>query len=63
MVKTAVGGHLGFAEGLLPLRDSWVDDVAIEWFSAVQDAEDTCLSSELYIMNMFAWISCRFGFD
>lgn len=30
-----LGGHLGFAEDLLPLRTSWVDRVCIDWFSSI----------------------------
>eukprot|EP01041_Mallomonas_annulata_P002809 gene2809-5527_t len=37
VVKTNLGGHLGFAEGLLPFRDSWVDEVALEWFAAIRN--------------------------
>eukprot|EP00607_Mallomonas_marina_P001873 CAMPEP_0182427024 /NCGR_PEP_ID=MMETSP1167-20130531/13532_1 /TAXON_ID=2988 /ORGANISM="Mallomonas Sp, Strain CCMP3275" /LENGTH=126 /DNA_ID=CAMNT_0024608837 /DNA_START=931 /DNA_END=1311 /DNA_ORIENTATION=- len=40
VVKTTHGGHLGFAEGWLPLRDSWVDEVTVEWFAAVMEEDE-----------------------
>lgn len=33
VVKTAVGGHLAFPEGVLPLTSAWTDRVALEWFA------------------------------
>lgn len=35
IVTTTVGGHLAFAEGLLPIGCSWVDSVTSEWFEAI----------------------------
>lgn len=36
VVKTMLGGHLAFPEGLLPLTRAWTDRVAIEWFAQFQ---------------------------
>jgi len=33
VIKTRFGGHLGFPEGLLPLKDAWTDRLALEWFN------------------------------
>jgi predicted alpha/beta-fold hydrolase len=33
VVRTAVGGHLGFMESLLDPRADWTDRVAIQWFN------------------------------
>lgn len=36
---TELGGHLGFAEDLLPFTTSWTDRVCIDWFKAILDAQ------------------------
>lgn len=34
VVRTAVGGHVGFGTGFLPGVHSWMDDAACDWFDA-----------------------------
>ncbi len=33
------GGHLGFAEDVLPLNSSWIDRISVEWFEAVSSKD------------------------
>ena len=35
------GGHLGFAEDLLPINTSYIDRLCIDWFNAVLEVEAT----------------------
>jgi predicted alpha/beta-fold hydrolase len=34
-VKTATGGHCAFPQGVLPLKESWVDDVIVDWITVL----------------------------